>query len=110
VDTRYTLLRLRPNLRQSWVALSVAHYLNKNLPEAKRILEHYIHTLKNVPDKDIEHSETLLYYITLLEDSEEYTEALKVLDTNSKARAILDKTAIHETRGALYLYCASGTP
>ncbi|KAH6900863.1 NMDA receptor-regulated protein 1a [Coprinopsis sp. MPI-PUGE-AT-0042] len=101
VDTRYTLLRLRPNLRQSWVGLSVAHYLNKNLAESKRVLEHYITTLKNVPDKDIDHSETLLYYITLLEDSGEYTEALKVLDTNSKARAILDKTAIHETRARL---------
>lgn len=99
VETRLILLRLRPNLRQNWVALSVAHYLHGNIPEAKQVLAHYVTTLKDVPDKDIEHSETLLYYIRLLEETGETQQALKVLDTSSKGRAIVDKTAIFETRG-----------
>ncbi|KAG2003328.1 NMDA receptor-regulated protein 1a [Coprinopsis cinerea AmutBmut pab1-1] len=101
VETRWTLLRLRPNLRQNWVALSVAHYLNGNHAEARKVLEHYEKTLKNVPDKDVEHSETLLYYVRLLEESGDLEEALRVLDTNSKARAIVDKTAVFEARARL---------
>lgn len=46
VDTRATLLRLRPNVRQNWVALSIAHYLAGNVLQAKQVLEHYLGTLK----------------------------------------------------------------
>lgn len=46
VDTRYTILKLRPNLRQNWVALAVAYHLSGNLLEAKKILEHYQRSLK----------------------------------------------------------------
>jgi N-alpha-acetyltransferase 15/16, NatA auxiliary subunit len=46
VDTRQSLLRLRPNLRQNWVSLAVAHHLNGNLLEAKKVLEKYEETLK----------------------------------------------------------------
>ncbi|KAG5641987.1 hypothetical protein DXG03_003816 [Asterophora parasitica] len=65
VETRLTLVRIRPTLRQHWVALAVAHHLNGNLAEARKTLEHYERMLKNVPDYDIEHSETLLYHINL---------------------------------------------
>lgn len=46
VETRHTLVKLRPALRQHWVALAVAYHLNKNLAEARRTLEHYQRTLK----------------------------------------------------------------
>jgi peptide alpha-N-acetyltransferase len=46
VDTRNTILRLRPNQRQNWVGLAVAHHLNGNLAVAKKVLEHYLRTLK----------------------------------------------------------------
>lgn len=101
VETRHTILKLRPNLRQNWVALAVAHHLNGNLLEAKKILDHYQRSLKNIPDYDIEHSETLIYYIHLLEDLGELSEALSVLDTSSKSRAIVDRTAILETRARI---------
>lgn len=98
VETRSTLLRLRPNVRQHWVGLAVAHHLNGNLTEARKILENYQRTLKNVPDYDIEHSETLLYYVHLLEEIGDLDEALSVLDSNAKTRAIVDRTAIMEIR------------
>ncbi|KAG5654558.1 hypothetical protein H0H81_000083 [Sphagnurus paluster] len=99
VETWYTLLRIRPTLRQHWIALAVAHHLNGNLADARKTLEHYQRTLKNVPDYDIEHSETLLYHIHLLEEMGEFSEALSLLDVNAKSRAIVDRTAIMETRG-----------
>jgi tetratricopeptide (TPR) repeat protein len=46
VETRYALLRLRPNLRQHWVALAVAYHLNGNVNEAKNVLERYQKILK----------------------------------------------------------------
>ncbi|KAG6876686.1 hypothetical protein C0993_001234 [Termitomyces sp. T159_Od127] len=101
VETRHTLLRIRPTLRQHWIALAVAYHLNGNLSEARKTLEHYERTLKNVADYDIEHSETLLYHVQILEEMEDYSEALSLLDVNSKSRAIIDRTAIMEYRARL---------
>ncbi|KAF5383319.1 hypothetical protein D9615_004982 [Tricholomella constricta] len=101
VETRHTLLRIRPTLRQHWVALAVAHHLNGNLAEARKTLEHYERTLKNVPDYDIEHSETLLYHIHLLEEMGEFSDALSLLDINAKSRSIVDRAAIMEYRARL---------
>jgi len=55
--------------------------------------------LQNVPDYDVDHSETLLYYTRLLEDLGLHTESLSILDVNAKERAIVDKTSIMEIRG-----------
>ncbi|KAF9559465.1 NMDA receptor-regulated protein 1a [Agrocybe pediades] len=101
VETRHNILRLRPNQRQNWVALAVAHHLNGNPKEAKMVLEHYQRSLKNVPNYDTEHSETLLYYVNILEEVGELSEALSVLDTNSKSRSIVDRTAVLEIRARL---------
>ena len=46
VETRHTLLKLRPNLRQNWIALAVAHHLNGNLVESKKIMAAYERMLK----------------------------------------------------------------
>lgn len=52
-----------------------------------------------MPDYDIEHSETLLYYIHILEELGDFSEALTVLDQNSRSRSIVDRTSILEIRG-----------
>ncbi|KAF7350445.1 hypothetical protein MVEN_01349700 [Mycena venus] len=101
VETRHTLLKIRPAMRQHWMALAVAYHLNGNLTEAKKVLELYEATLKNVPDYDVEHSETMLYHVRLLEDLGEFTEALAMLDVNAKSRAIVDRTSIMEIRARL---------
>ncbi|KAF7300714.1 hypothetical protein HMN09_00957200 [Mycena chlorophos] len=101
VETRHTLLRIRPNFRQHWVALAVAYHLNGNLAEAKKVLEQYELTLKNIPDYDVEHSETMLYHVRLLEELGEHTAALSMLDVNAKSRTIVDRTAIMEYRARL---------
>jgi hypothetical protein len=46
VDTRFLLLKLRPNLRQNWIGLALAYHLNGNLAEARRVLEQYERSLK----------------------------------------------------------------
>ena len=56
---------------------------------------------QNVPDYDYEHSELVLYHISILEELGELQEALNMLDTNAKARVIIDRKAIMECRGAI---------
>ncbi|KAH9835381.1 NMDA receptor-regulated protein 1a [Rhodofomes roseus] len=101
VDTRHTLLRLRPTLRQNWIGLAVAYHLSGNLSEARKVLEQYEAVLKNVPDYDVEHSEVLLYHVRLLEEMGDTSEALAFLDLNAKSRAIVDRVAIIEYRARL---------
>ena len=46
----------------------------------------------------------MLYYVRILEDLGETSEALTVLDANSKERVIVDRTAVMEVRGTnIYL-------
>jgi N-alpha-acetyltransferase 15/16, NatA auxiliary subunit len=52
-----------------------------------------------VPDYDYEHSELVLYHISVLEELGELDEALAMLDTNAKSRVIIDRLAVLETRG-----------
>ncbi|KAI0689172.1 NMDA receptor-regulated protein 1-domain-containing protein [Cytidiella melzeri] len=101
VETRHTLLKIRPNLRSNWIGLAVAYHLNGNLVEAGKVLQHYELILKNIPDYDVEHSEVLLYHIHILEALGEYTEALNLLDVNAKSRAIIDRVSIMEYRARL---------
>jgi peptide alpha-N-acetyltransferase len=46
VETRHTILKIRTNLRQNWMALAVAYHLSGNLVETRRVLEQYERTLK----------------------------------------------------------------
>lgn len=125
VDTRFLLLKLRPNLRQNWIGLALAYHLNGNLAEAWKVLEQYERSLKvrgatiallcvlvclspascqNVPDYDPEQSDLLLYHVKILEDMGELVEALTLLDVHAKSRAIVDRVAVMETRGVLLSY------
>lgn len=64
-------------------------------------------TLQNVPDYDVEHSETLLYHVQVLEEMSNFADALSLLDINSKSRAIVDRTTIMETRGKSFNVCTT---
>lgn len=105
VETRQILLKYRANVRQGWGALAVAYHLNGQADAAKKVLELYEHTVKDVPKHDPEHSELLLYHLHILIDLEQYTEALEFLDSHSKSRSITDRLAISTNRGANFLRC-----
>ncbi|KAH8998080.1 NMDA receptor-regulated protein 1-domain-containing protein [Lactarius akahatsu] len=109
VDTRFLLLKLRPNLRQNWIGLALAYHLNGNLTEANKVLEQYERSLKNVPDYDPEQSDLLLYHVRVLEERGDLPEALTLLDTNAKSRAIVDRVAVMETRARILSKQEPGT-
>jgi len=43
----------------------------------------------------------LLYHVALLEELGQFSDALSLLDTNAKARVIIDRTAVMERRGTI---------
>jgi len=107
VETRQILLKYRANVRQAWGALAVAYHLNGQGDAAKKVLEQYERTVKDVPKYDPEHSELLLYHVRILVDLGEYDEALSFLDEHEKSRAITDRFAIATNRGWFNVACVS---
>ncbi|TFK61909.1 NMDA receptor-regulated protein 1a [Pluteus cervinus] len=101
VETRHTILRLRPNVRKHWIGYALAHHLNGNPLEARKILQHYQIMVKGIPDHDVEHSETLLYLVRVHEELAEFDEALRVLDTGEQNGQIVDRTAVLEARARI---------
>lgn len=101
IESRKKMMQERPQLRQNWTALAVAHHLAGNLQEAENILKTYEETLKQPPPlNDIEHSEATLYKNTIIAESGDTERALKHLDEVIKSN--LDRTAVYELR-AKYL-------
>jgi peptide alpha-N-acetyltransferase len=54
-----------------------------------------------VPDHDPEQSDLLLYHVRILEDMGDLADALALLGTKEKSKAIVDQVAVMETRGTV---------
>ncbi|KAG0362245.1 N-alpha-acetyltransferase 16, NatA auxiliary subunit, partial [Gamsiella multidivaricata] len=101
VETRHTLLELRPQNRQYWVAVAIAYQLMGKPELGVKVLTAYEETLKDIPSTpDYEHSEMLLYHNVLLEEAGDIQAALDHLDAIEKH--VCDRRAIKENR-AKYL-------
>ncbi|KIH92486.1 peptide alpha-N-acetyltransferase [Sporothrix brasiliensis 5110] len=98
VQSRHAMLQARPQPRQNWTALAIAHHLDGNLAEAERILTTYEETLKNPPPKsDIEHSEAILYKNRIIAETGDIQRALDHLEADSVANS-LDRLSVLERR------------
>lgn len=97
IQSRNAMLQARPQLRQSWTALSIAHHLSGNLSEAENVLTTYEGTLKATPSRhDIEHSEAVMYKNSLIAEQGDYKRALEHL--NSACKHNLDRLAVMESK------------
>lgn len=77
VDTRYTLLQLKPANRAHWIAFAIAHHLEKNYEVAVQVLDAYAATLDSVaPEETYGYSEMLLYKGIILEEAGLHQQAL----------------------------------
>lgn len=104
VETRQQLLTLKSNHRMNWIGFAVAHHLNSDPRKAAEILEAYEGTLEeDYPpyNERYEHTEMLLYKISLLEECGAPERALEEL--NKKATKIVDKLAFKEQFASLLL-------
>lgn len=97
IQSRTAMLQARPQVRQSWTALAIAHHLSGNPSEAERVLTTYEGTLKNTPSRnDIEHSEAIMYKNSLIAEQGDYQRALDHLEAAAKDN--LDQLAVLESR------------
>ncbi|CEJ83054.1 Putative Protein prenyltransferase [[Torrubiella] hemipterigena] len=102
VQSRNAMLQARPQIRQGWTALAIAHHLNKNLTEAENILTTYEGTLKGTPARtDIEHSEAVMYKNMIIAEQGDYQRALDHLEKDAKHN--LDRLAYLEARAEYLL-------
>ncbi|KAL3511819.1 hypothetical protein ACH5RR_024536 [Cinchona calisaya] len=102
VETRQQLLSLKPNHRMNWIGFAVAHHLNSNGSKAVDILEAYEGTLDDdhPPDNErCEHTEMLLYKISLLKECGLFERALEEL--HKKEPKIVEKLAYKEQEVSL---------
>jgi tetratricopeptide (TPR) repeat protein len=102
IESRKKMMQERPQLRQNWTALAIAHHLAGNFAEAENVLKTYEETLKQTPSKsDLEHSEATLYKNTIIAESGDTERALKHLD--EVVRHSLDRTSALELRAGYLL-------
>jgi len=101
IQSRVAMLQARPQIRQSWTALAVAHHLAGNLAEAEKVMTTYEGTMKaKPPPTDYENSEAVMYKNSLIAEQGDYDRALQ--DLESAAKHNLDRLAVLESK-ALYL-------
>ncbi|KAK7528692.1 N-alpha-acetyltransferase-like protein 15 [Phyllosticta citriasiana] len=101
IESRKTMVKSRPQIRQNWTALAVAYHLAGDYTAAIDTLERFEGTLKQPPPRsDLEHSEASIYKNTVIAEKGDIEAALKHLDTIYKTNA--DRTAVMELR-AQYL-------
>jgi N-alpha-acetyltransferase 15/16, NatA auxiliary subunit len=97
VQSRLAMLQARPQLRQSWTALAIAHHLAGDTAAAEKVLTTYEGTLKATPSRtDFENSEAVMYKNSLIAEQGDYLRALEHLD--SAAKINLDRLAVLELR------------
>ena len=96
-QSRRNILQGRSMVRQNWTALAIAQHLGGDLESAERTLNTYEETLKQQPPKtDIEHSEAVLYKITIIAEMAQTERALEHLD--AVLNRLGDRTAALEMR------------
>lgn len=101
VQSRHAMLQSKPQLRQNWTALAVAHHVSGDLPAAEHILKTFEETMKGTPHKsDLEHSEAVMYRNMIISETGDYERALEHLEAACKQN--LDRAAVMEAR-AKYL-------
>ncbi|KAK9789874.1 putative N-alpha-acetyltransferase 16, NatA auxiliary subunit [Seiridium cardinale] len=97
IQSRSSMLQAKPQIRQNWTALAVAHHLSGDLAQAEKVLTTYEESLKSPPSKtDPEHSEAVIYKNSLIAEQGDYERALEHLRTIAKSN--LDRLAVMELR------------
>ncbi|KWU43445.1 N-terminal acetyltransferase A, auxiliary subunit [Rhodotorula sp. JG-1b] len=98
---RLQILKSQPRMRRNWLALAVAQYLAGRHAAACQTLVYYEDMLRDVPDRDVEFGEVLLFHARVLEEAGEYERCLDFL--GEKSGQIVDRTSYSVQRARLLL-------
>ncbi|WFD33500.1 hypothetical protein MCUN1_000313 [Malassezia cuniculi] len=100
IDVRLAILRVQPHIRANWIALAVAHALAGNNDQAVRVLAAYEDVNRDIPPRNYEFSEVILFHAALLVSSSRGQEALDLLA--AQAARIVDAPAADALRARAY--------
>lgn len=109
-DSRYQLFSLRPGERSTWIGCAMAYHLAGDHATAVNILSEYQKTNSangnfrrngRRHNEAYEHSELLLYNVSILMESARYDEALTLLSVSENE--IVDKISYFENKAEIYL-------
>ncbi|PAA69545.1 hypothetical protein BOX15_Mlig019132g1 [Macrostomum lignano] len=98
-DTRYQLLLLRPQQKASWIGYAMSFHLLGDYDGTLAILKEYCKTQKPSSQYDYEHSELLLYMVSVMLEAGQQQAALDFL--NEHDANIMDRTYTKEVRARL---------
>lgn len=98
LEHRLHLLSVQPRLRTNWIAMAVAYHLNKRYDEALEVLDRFEAMQVQIPPKDFEMSELVLYHAMVLEESGNVDGALAYLDQQGKH--VVDRMGYASARGS----------
>ncbi|VDN33452.1 unnamed protein product [Dibothriocephalus latus] len=98
-ETRTKLLTQRPSQRASWVGYAVIQHFLGNLDAAANVVNEFLKVQTGIEPYNYEHSELLLYYVTILVESERFEEALSFMESCTKD--IVDHVTYLETHADL---------
>lgn len=97
VQSRHAMLQARPQLRQNWTGLAIAHHLAGDLAQAENLLKTYEETLKTPPPRtDLEQAEAVMYRNMIIAETGDTQAALDHLE--SACKHSLDRLAYLEAR------------
>ncbi|XP_017152306.1 N-alpha-acetyltransferase 16, NatA auxiliary subunit [Drosophila miranda] len=100
-ETRHHLFTLRPSQHASWIGFAMSYHLLRDYEMANNILETFSQSQTSIEAHDYRHSELLLYQNQILIESSRLEQALDHL--NKYNAQIVDKLAVRETMGDLYI-------
>ncbi|OQR91416.1 N-terminal acetyltransferase A complex subunit nat1-like protein [Achlya hypogyna] len=80
-ETRRMFLQLKPNNRNNWIGLAIAHHLNGTLQTAVDILDKYSATLDTSRDANYDDSEMYLYQNEIIQEMGDIPACLAHLET-----------------------------
>ncbi|SPP89997.1 N-alpha-acetyltransferase 16, NatA auxiliary subunit [Drosophila guanche] len=100
-ETRHHLFTLRPSQHASWIGFAMSYHLLRDYEMANNILETFSQSQTSIEAHDYRHSELLLYQNQILIESSRLEQALDhLIKYNAQ---IVDKLAVRETMGDLYI-------
>ncbi|WFD31251.1 hypothetical protein MSPP1_002285 [Malassezia sp. CBS 17886] len=84
IEARLVILRSQPHLRPNWIALAVAHDLADNKAQAARILAAYEDVNRDIPARNYEFSEVVLYHASILASLRDFAGVERLLADRRK--------------------------
>uniref|UniRef100_A0A0X3P3M8 Uncharacterized protein n=1 Tax=Schistocephalus solidus TaxID=70667 RepID=A0A0X3P3M8_SCHSO len=105
-ETRTKLLTQRPSQRASWVGYAVIQHFLGNLDAAANVVNEFLKVQTGIEPYNYEHSELLLYYITILVESKRFDEALSFMESCTKD--VVDHVTYLETHADLLFKLGRG--